>query len=172
MTISAKLGPSYEAIRAQARIKTITVSLNDVECELKVRVPVKREMDEINSKITKSDPDKVEKIYQQLAAPLIATLKDSDPEFLTALSNSDQKIELLENDVKISGTSIRNIANFTVLWQTQVELYFGLLQTPTGEPVNESFDEISEEFPEQMIREIVQQIDSVIKPNYKDTKKN
>ena len=49
MTISAKLGPSYEAVRAQARIKTITVSLNDVECELKVRIPVKREMDEMTS---------------------------------------------------------------------------------------------------------------------------
>jgi len=47
MTISNKLGTSYESIRAAARIKTIKVAINDMECELKVRVPVKREMDEI-----------------------------------------------------------------------------------------------------------------------------
>ena len=59
MSIANKLGPSYEAIRAQARIKTINVTLNDVEFELKVRIPVKREMDEMIERISTPDSEKV-----------------------------------------------------------------------------------------------------------------
>jgi hypothetical protein len=172
MTIANKLGPSYEAVRAQARIKTITVTLNDVECELKVRIPVKREMDEINTKITQGDSTIVDRIYTELSAPLLKTINEADEGFIKALGENDQKIVVTENDVNINGTSVRQIASLTALWQTQVQIYFSLLQTPTGEPVNESYDEIAEEFPEQIIREIVQKIDAVIKPNYKDTKKN
>lgn len=172
MTIANKLGPSYEAVRAQARIKTITVTLNDVECELKVRIPVKREMDEINTKITQGDSTIVDRIYTELSAPLLKTINEADEGFIKALGENDQKIVVTENDVNINGTSVRQIASLTALWQTQVQIYFSLLQTPTGEPINESYDEIAEEFPEQIIREIVQKIDAVIKPNYKDTKKN
>ena len=172
MTIANKLGPSYEAVRAQARIKTITVTLNDVECELKVRIPVKREMDEINTKITQGDSTIVDRIYTELSAPLLKTINEADEGFIKALGENDQKIVVTKNDVNINGTSVRQIASLTALWQTQVQIYFSLLQTPTGEPVNESYDEIAEEFPEQIIREIVQKIDAVIKPNYKDTKKN
>jgi hypothetical protein len=172
MTIANKLGPSYEAVRAQARIKTITVTLNDVECELKVRIPVKREMDEINTKITQGDSTIVDRIYTELSAPLLKTINEADEGFIKALGENDQKIVVTKNDVNINGTSFRQIASLTALWQTQVQIYFSLLQTPTGEPVNESYDEIAEEFPEQIIREIVQKIDAVIKPNYKDTKKN
>jgi len=172
MTISAKLGPSYEAVRAQARIKTITVSLNDVECELKVRIPVKREMDEMTSKISQGDPAIVDKLYNELAAPLLKTINEADEEFLKVLKEGEQKIIVHDNDISINGTSVRQIATLTALWQTQVQIYFALLQSPTGEPINESYDEIAEEFPDHIIREIVQKIDSVIKPNYKDTKKN
>ena len=68
--------------------------------------------------------------------------------------------------------SVRQISHMNAVWQTQVELYFSLLITPTGEPVTETFDEIADEFPEEMIREIVKKIDEAIRPNYKDTKKN
>jgi len=46
------------------------------------------------------------------------------------------------------------------------------LQSVTGEPITESFEEIIEEFPENAIKEIIAQIDKAIRPNYQDTKKN
>jgi hypothetical protein len=46
------------------------------------------------------------------------------------------------------------------------------LQSETNEEVNESYQQISEEFPEQVIREIVTAIDGVIRPDYKTAKKN
>jgi hypothetical protein len=172
MTIANKLGPSYEAIRSAARIKTIQVELNDVQFDLKVRVPVKREMDEITAKLSTPDSALVEKLYEEMSKPLRDTVSNVEDGFLEALNADGEKMKFTDNDVIVSGTSVRNVATFTALWQRQVELFFGLLQTPTGEPVTETYDEIANEFPEQVIREIVKKIDEAIRPSYKDAKKN
>ena len=58
------------------------------------------------------------------------------------------------------------------MWETKVEEYFHLLQSETGEPVNESYEEIAEEFTEPVIRQIVEDIEAAIKPDYKTAKKN
>ena len=172
MTISNKLGSSYESIRAAARIKTIKVAINDMECELKVRVPVKREMDEITAKLSTPDADLVEKLYEEMAGPLKATMASVKDGFLEALNADGEKMSFTDNDVIVSGTSVRHIATLSALWQRQVEMFFGLLQTETGEPVTESFQEIADEFPEAVIRDIVKSIDEAIRPSYKDAKKN
>ena len=173
MAIAKKLGTQYEAVRAAIRTKTLKLQLNDAEFELKVRIPVKREMEELTNKIANPAKDRVEKIYAGLSAPLKKTLKDSDKEFIDALAKSDDlNVQMLDDDVVVNGTSVRQISHMNAVWQTQVELYFSLLITPTGEPVTETFDEIADEFPEEMIREIVKKIDEAIRPNYKDTKKN
>jgi hypothetical protein len=172
MTISNKLGSSYESIRAAARIKTIKVAINDMECELKVRVPVKREMDEITAKLSTPDADLVEKLYEEMSGPLKATMATVEDGFLEALNADGEKMSFTDNDVIVSGTSVRHIATLSALWQRQVEMFFGLLQTETGEPVTESFQEIADEFPEAVIRDIVKSIDEAIRPSYKDAKKN
>jgi hypothetical protein len=172
MTISNKLGASYEAIRAAARIKTIKVAINDMECELKVRVPVKREMDEITAKLATPDADLVEKLYEEMSGPLKATMASAEDGFLEALNADGEKMSFKDNDVIVSGTSVRHVATLSALWQRQVEIFFGLLQTQTGEPVTESFQEIADEFPEAVIRDIVKAIDEAIRPSYKDAKKN
>jgi hypothetical protein len=172
MSFANKLGPSYEAVRAQARIKTIKVTLNDVECELKIRVPVKREMDEMIEKISTPELSKINEIYQKLSKPLLATLEKAEDGFIEAINLENEQLKITDDDVVVNGTSVRQVATMSAIWQTQIENYFSLLQTPTGEPVNESFDEISEEFPESVLREIVQKIDDAIKPKYNETKKN
>lgn len=172
MTFAQKLGPGYEAVRSAARIKTIKVNLNDAECELKVRIPVKREMEELTASIAVPESALVEKIYNDLAAPLRKTLDESGDDFLEAINEDEERIKITDNDVIVSGTSVRQMAQFTAIWQKQVEAYFALLQSPTGEPINESFEVISDEFPEAVIKEIVTKIDGAIRPNYKEAKKN
>ena len=172
MAFANKLGPAYEAIRAAAKIKTIKVSMNDVECELKVRIPVKREMEEITASISSPDQSLIDEIFDELAAPLKKTLAESEEGFLDALNKEEERIKITDNDVIVSGTSVRQMAQYTAIWQKQVEIYFSLLQSPTGEPINESYQEIADEFPEAVIREIIEKIESAIRPNYKDTKKN
>jgi len=172
MGISNKLGANYEAIRAAARFKTIHVKLNDIEFDLKVRIPVKREMEALIASITEPDEAKVETIYLQLSAPLRKTLEEADKDFLEALNKDQEKIKVTDNDVVVDGTSVRHVAKMTAISQLQVEKYFGLLQSATGEPITESYDEIAEEFPEAVIKEIIARIDEAIKPNYKESKKN
>jgi len=172
MGISNKLGADYEAIRAAARFKTIHVKLNDIEFDLKVRIPVKREMEAITATISDPDADRVNVVYESLAAPLRKTLDEAEEGFLEALNADKEKIKITDNDLVIDGNSVRNLAKMTVIWQMQVEKYFSLLQSATGEPITESFDEIAEEFPESIIKEIVSKIDEAIRPNYKEAKKN
>ena len=172
MSISNKLGADYEAIRAAARFKTIHVKLNDIEFDLKVRIPVKREMEAITATISDPDADRVNVVYENLAAPLRKTLDEAEEGFLEALNADKEKIKITDNDLVIDGNSVRNLAKMTVIWQMQVEKYFSLLQSATGEPITESFDEIAEEFPESIIKEIVSKIDEAIRPNYKEAKKN
>jgi hypothetical protein len=172
MTIANKLGKGYEDIRAQARFKTITIQCNDVVFDLKVRIPVKREMEALINSITEPNEQRVEEIYQRLGAPLRKTLEEADEGFLDALNKDNEKIKITDNDVIVDGTSVRQVAKMTAVSQMQVEKYFGLLQSATGEPITETYDEIAEEFPEAVIKEIVAKIDDAIKPNYKEAKKN
>ena len=172
MTIASKLGSEYEAIRAASKFKTISVKLNDIEFDLKVRVPVKREMEAITAAASEPDQAKVEKLYQEFSAPIRKTLESADPDFLDALNKDKEKIRLLDNDLIVDGNSVRNVAQMTAIWQAQVEKYFSLLHSVTGEPITESYEEIAEEFPETIIKEIMSKIDEAIRPNYKETKKN
>jgi hypothetical protein len=107
-----------------------------------------------------------------MSGPLKATMATVEDGFLEALNADGEKISFTDNDVIVSGTSVRHIATLSALWQRQVEMFFGLLQTETGEPVTESFQEIADEFPEAVIRDIVKSIDEAIRPSYKDAKKN
>ncbi|CAB4136539.1 hypothetical protein UFOVP306_24 [uncultured Caudovirales phage] len=172
MAIATKLGKGYEDIRAQARFKTIAIQCNDVNFDLKVRIPVKREMEALIASITEPDEAKVETIYLQLSAPLRKTLEEADKDFLEALNKDQEKIKVTDNDLIVDGTSVRHVAKMTAISQLQVEKYFSLLQSATGEPITESYEEIAEEFPEAVIKEIISKIDEAIKPNYKESKKN
>lgn len=172
MTFASKLGANYSDVRANAKFKTITIQANDVAFDLKVRIPVKREMDALTIAITEPGQPQIEAIYDRLGASLRKTLADAEEGFLEAINKDGDKLRLTDNDVIVDGTSVRQIAKMTAIWQTQVEKYFSLLKSATGEPITESYEEIAEEFPEAVIREIVAKIDEAIKPNYKESKKN
>ena len=172
MTIANKLGSDYESIRSAARIKTIQVKLNDVEFPLKVRIPVKKEMEAMMAEIASPDKAYVETIYEQLSAPLKKSFVDAGDDFVKAINENGEKIKFTDNDIIVDGNSVRGIAQMSAVWQTQVEKYFALLQSATGEPINETFEQITEEFPDPVVKEIVQKIDSVIRPSYGETRKN
>ena len=172
MSISSKLGTEYQSIRAASKYKSITVKLHDVVFSLKVRIPVKREMEAITASVTDPLSTQIDVIYETLSAPLRKTLDSTDEGFLAAINSEKTRFVITDDDIEVDGTSLRHLARMTAVWQTQVEKYFSLLESATGEPITESYAEIAEEFPENIIREIIMQIDEVIRPNYKDTKKN
>jgi hypothetical protein len=172
MSFADKLGKSYGVVRDQAKIKKIDIELGEVKFTLKVRIPLKHEMELITEKIANPDPEKVELIYNDLTKTMKQSLEDGGEEFLKLLNSEKETIKITDDDIIINGTSTRQVSNMTAIWQTQVEQYFHLLESETGDPIDETYEQISSEFPEQIIKEIVTAIDGAIRPDYKTAKKN
>lgn len=172
MTLASKLGKSYEKNREKAKIKTISLEVGNAKFDLKVRVPLKKEMESIIEKITKPNEEKVNEIYTRLSEPLIKTVNEGGEEFKKALEKNDNSVVLLENDILLQGRSVKEVATLTAMWEIKVEEYFHLLQSETGDPINESYEQIAEEFPEPIIKQLVEDIEASIKPDYKTAKKN
>lgn len=172
MTLSKKLGKQFEQIKGEIQIKKIMIDLGEVRFDLKVKVPLKKEMEDMNTRILAPSEDKVNAAYEKLAGPMKQTLQEGGEEFVKALNANKQTIEIKDDDLIVDGTSLRQVAQFQAIEECRVEEYFHLLVSETGEPVTESYEEISAEFPEFAIKEIIQSIQAAISPDYKSAKKN
>lgn len=172
MAVATKLGASFASVRDKLKFRTVRVKFEDAEFDLKIRIPLKHEMEALNERIQNPPQEIVNAIYKRFSDPLLATLKEAGDEFLTALNDSDQKIVLANDDVIVSGNSMRQISLMTAMSELRVQEYFSLLQTETGEPITESYEEITAEFSEQIVKLIVEKIEEAIRPDYKTSKKN
>lgn len=172
MTLAKKMGTSYKMVADQVKLKNITINSGAVKFDLKVRIPLKKEMERIATQIANPSKEMVDKLYDELAAPLLKIVKEGGEDFLAAINTSKQVVSVLDDDVMVEGSSVRQVAQFTAMWHTRVEVYFSLLQSESGEPINETYEQIAEEFPEQIIRQIVDDIEAAIRPDYKTAKKN
>lgn len=172
MSFASKLGKSYEAVKDQAKLKKITVELGEVKFDLTVRIPLKNEMEQLLEKISTPDEEKVEAIFQRLSKGVREAITEGGDDFLKAVNSEKETIKVTDSDIVVDGTSIRQVARMSAINEAQVEEYFHLLQSESGEAITETYDEISAEFPEQIIKEIIAQIDGAIRPDYKTAKKN
>lgn len=172
MSFASKLGKSYESVKNQAKLKKITVELGDIKFDLKVRIPLKNEMEQLLEKIATPDEEKVDIIYSKLSKGVKEAIEEGGDEFLKAVNSEKEHIKITDNDIVVDGTSIRQVARMSAINESQVEEYFHLLQSENGEPITETYEQISAEFPEQVIKEIVAEIDAAIRPDYKTAKKN
>jgi hypothetical protein len=172
MKLATKLGKSYEQSRDQAKLKTINLEIGNARFSLRVRIPLKKQMEEMIEKISNPNPEYVEAIFNKLADPLKKTIQDGGEDFAKAMAESETGLVITDNDVLVQGSSVRQVATFQAMWETKVQEYFHLLQSETGEPITETYDEIAEEFPEPVIKQMVEDIESAIKPDYKTAKKN
>jgi BMFP domain-containing protein YqiC len=172
MALANKLGKSYTKVQAETKLKTIHIDLEEVKFDLKVRVPLKKEMETITATILSPDQKRVDKIFKRLADPMIKAMEEGGEEFVKAINDKKQTLTKTDDDLIVDGTSVRQVANFSAIEENKVEQYFHLLVSETGEPITETYEQIVEEFPEFVIREIVAEIDKAIKPDYKTVKKN
>jgi hypothetical protein len=172
MALSNKLGKSYEQVKAVANIKTITVDLGDVKFNLRVRIPLKKEMEEMTTRIVSPSEERINKIYERFSAPIKKTIEDGGDEFLKAINEGKETIKIAGDDLIIDGKSVRQVANFAAIEETRIEEYFHLLISENGEPITETYDEITAEFPEFAVKVILETIEQAIRPDYKTVKKN
>ena len=172
MSIAKKFGVSYESIKENIKYRTLSVEFDTSKFDLKVRIPLKKEMENMLVEISSPKAKTINAIYKRLSKPLLDSIKEGGEKFLETVNADKQFLTVLDDDVIVDGTSIKQVATMTAMWEHKVETYFHLLQSETGEPINESFAQISEEFPESLIKQIVETIEQTVKPDYKTTKKN
>lgn len=172
MAVAQKLGASFASVRDKLKHRTINVEFDDAVFDLRVRIPLKHEMESITNRIQNPTAKHIEKIYKRFSAPLLDTLKEAGDDFLNAINNGEQKIIVSDNDVIVNGTSMRQVALMSAMSEVRIQEYFRLLQSDTGEPITETYEEIAAEFPEQVVKLIVDAIENAIKPDYQNAKKN
>ena len=169
MTLSSKLGTSFDQVKDQVKIKSIPMEIGQAKFTLKVRIPLKKEMEEIIDSISNPPAERIEAVYNRFSKPILDTLQDGGDELQDTVK---QVITVLDNDIIVDGNSVRNVSRFSAMWEIKVEKFFSLLQSETDTPVNETYQQIVDEFPEQVIRQIVEEVEAAVKPDYKTSKKN
>lgn len=172
MTFAQKLGASYDAVKDKAKIKKITVESGEVSFTLRVRIPLKSEVETMTEMISNPPEELVETIYQKFSKPLQEVIAESGEGLLEAINKEKETIVVKGNDIEVNGNSLRNVARMSAMYELRVEQYFHLLQSESGDPIDESYEQISAEFPEAIIKIILDEIDKAIKPDYNTAKKN
>lgn len=125
----------------------------------KVRVPLTKEMDDIQERINKID----ETIAQAKFEKMTATFKDS-----TAIEG----VVVTNDDVVIEGRSTRELVESMLQMENRTVQYIRLLIPENGTLEDITYKEIEEEWPFQVQLEILNKITEAIQPGYKDSRKN
>ena len=168
MTLGNKLGKAVQQDTLQVR--KITIDLGETKFDLRVKVPLKKQIEDINARIFSPSTERTEAIYQRLSEPMLKTLQEGGEDFVKALG--DSVVVVKDDDLIVDGTSLRQVSQIQAMEEAKVEEYFHLLVSETEESVNETYDEITAQLPEFVVKEIVIAIQSAISPDYKSIKKN
>ena len=144
---------------AEFRIKKFELAGHN----FRVRVPLVSESDAMHSRIIKPDSAAVDKIYLELTKSL---------EEFKATENAD--LVFTENDVVVSGRSMREAATNKAMMEARIVEMVRLLQS--DDPANNlddiTYAEIELEWPLSVQRALVEKISEVISPIYKEIRGN
>ena len=159
----------YEAVRDISKFKKIKVDLGVTELELEVRVPLRTELDQLQASILAPDPARVDVVYARLTKDLIDTVT---PEIAQALSEANTDLQVSGDKVTYQGVDVKQTAMQLASWEIQVEKYFSLIKSAVGEPINESFEQINNEFTTEQITSFIKAIQVALYPPIDEVKKN
>ena len=129
--------------------------------KLRVRVPLVSEMDEMNDRVKNAD---ISIQYEKLSAPLIEKKEAIEGE----------AIEFKEDDIFISGKSVKEMAKMAAQTNARIlEMFKLLVPEMDGENMeNLTYEEIESEFPFSIQIELSKKITEVISPGYEEARKN
>lgn len=129
----------------------------------KVRIPLIAESETIYQKVANPDEETVEKVYQEITAPLRQFEGNQTDEF-----------QFTENDVLVEGRSMREAAKNKAITESRITEFFKLLVPEVEGASFEdlTYKDIQEEFPISVQMQIVEKIGEVISPTYKEARKN
>ena len=121
------------------------------------------ESDAIYKKVSNPDEETVDKIYQEITAPL-----------RQFEGNQNEDFEFTNTDILVEGRSMREAAKNKAITEARITEFFKLL-VPEMEGVtleDLTYADIEEEFPISVQMQIVEKIGEVISPTYREARGN
>ena len=172
MTLAAKLGKEFASMQEDLRIRIISPQVRGAVIKLKVKVPLKVEWEAAQEKWMSPPNEIIEKLYQELSAPLREIVEKGGAGLMDALKAANKSIEITEDDVLSNGQSVKLIARLQAIAHARHEVYFSMLVSETADPITETYDEIAAELTLEEISAIMEAIDEAINPSFDSAKKN
>ena len=149
--LGSALGKKYE----ENRLSVLTRTFELGDHTFKVRIPAVNELETIYNYYKNPNEDKVEEAYQSMLKELpgIAT---------------EEGVEIKDNDIVIEGRSMREAAKNKHVLQYRIVEYIKFLIPETGSLDDLSYADVELEFPLSIQLTLVDKINEVISPDYKE----
>jgi hypothetical protein len=151
--IQSAFGDSYQ--KAHLRTKTFELGGH----VFKVRIPLTKEMEQIEQAIETINTDELQARYEKMSAS-----------FRTG--TVIEGIEITEDDVIIEGRSTKDLVSKIIMMENRMVQFVRLLVPETGTLDDITYEEIDAEWPMAIQLEMLAKITESIQPGYKDARKN
>ena len=152
--LALALGKKYE----ENRLSVMTRQFELGNHTFRVRVPSVGEIERIYEYFKNPNADDVEIIYKAMTA-----------EFEKFKNEKNDSVQFKDNDIVIEGRSMRETAKNKSIVQYRIVEYIKFLIPETGEmPDDLTYQDVEDEWPLAIQIKIVDKINEVISPEYKD----
>lgn len=125
----------------------------------KVRIPLTKELEEMNRRIEDVPQAELDERYQKMTS----AFRDGD---------KIEGIEITDDDVIVDGRSSRELASSAIKIERRIVELFSLLVPENGTLEGLTYQEIEEEFPFSVQVEMIGKISDAIQPGFKEQRKN
>lgn len=151
--IQSAFGDSYQ--KAHLRTKTFELGGH----VFKVRIPLTKEMEQIEEAIEAINPEDLQARYEKMSAS-----------FRTG--TVIEGIEITEDDVIIEGRSTKDLVKKIIMMENRMVQFVRLLVPEVGTLDDITYEDIDAEWPMPVQLEMIAKITESIQPGYKDSRKN
>lgn len=150
MSLATAFGKSFDV----NKLRTRTFELNGHS--FKVRVPLAVELEDMFARINEPDAEQVAKVYAELSKPF----DDAESEI----------IERKDDDIVVSGRSLKEAARAKVITESRILEMFKLLvpEEQGFDMATITYDMVQEAFPFAIQLEMMEIITKTISPDYKE----
>jgi Mg2+ and Co2+ transporter CorA len=153
--IQSAFGDSYQKASAHLRTKTFELGGH----VFKVRIPLTKEMEQIEAAITTIDDQVLQQRYEKMSSSFRdGTLIDG--------------VEITEDDVIVEGRSTKDLVRQVIMMEQRIVQFIRLLVAEVGTLDNLTYEDVDSEWPMAVQLEMIAKITEAIQPGYKDSRKN
>lgn len=146
MKLSAALGNSDNL-----RVKTFELGGH----KFKVRIPLSKQMDEINERTDKIDPVKYQERFDKVVKGL-----------------EGDHVQRTDDDVIVDGRSTKNLIESAMRFENRMVEFVKLLVPDQGTLDDITYEDIENEWPLAVQLEMISAIGDAIQPSFGDARKN